>query len=167
RKHAQARHWGDEVLPSLIRPYMSFQRGRDAGDKVDPAPSLCTCNEKHRVLRVVCVHMEYLERVQLVICKRNPAAAQLVRRGLFPCAPLSPTLAVNMDVLEFASELFVRMGPNERAWAATMTKYLKARGHEFATADSLRRRFANALSHYQVLVRLVNAEMAKIIDSFR
>ncbi|KAF9508425.1 hypothetical protein BS47DRAFT_1373667 [Hydnum rufescens UP504] len=47
-----------------------------------------------------------------------------------------------------------------------MTKYLKARGHEFATADSLRRRFANALSHYQVLVRLVNAEMAKIIDSF-
>jgi hypothetical protein len=24
-KHAQARHWGDEVLPSLIRPYMSFQ----------------------------------------------------------------------------------------------------------------------------------------------
>ncbi|KAF9508763.1 hypothetical protein BS47DRAFT_1302293, partial [Hydnum rufescens UP504] len=87
--------------------------------------------------------------------------------GLFPCAPLSPTLAVNMDVLEFALELFVRMGPNEQAWAATMTKYLKARGHEFATADSLRQQFANALSHYQVLVRLVNAEMAKIIDSFR
>ncbi|KAF9518960.1 hypothetical protein BS47DRAFT_1388638 [Hydnum rufescens UP504] len=122
QKHAQARHWGDEV---------------------DPAPSLCTCNEKHCVLRVVCVHMEYLERVQLIICKHNPATAQL-----------------------FASELFVRMGPNERAWAATMTKYLKARGHEFATVDSLRRRFANALSHYQVLVRLVNAEMAKIIDSF-
>ncbi|KAF9520952.1 hypothetical protein BS47DRAFT_1370186 [Hydnum rufescens UP504] len=71
-----------------------------------------------------------------------------------------------MDILEFASELFVHMGPNERAWAATMTKYLKARGHEFATADSLRQRFANALSYYQVLVRLVNTEMAKIIDSF-
>ncbi|KAF9504092.1 hypothetical protein BS47DRAFT_1374422 [Hydnum rufescens UP504] len=72
-----------------------------------------------------------------------------------------------MDILEFALELFVRMGPNEQAWAATMMKYLKARGHEFATADSLHRRFANALLHYQVLVRLVNAEMAKIIDSFR
>ncbi|KAF9504217.1 hypothetical protein BS47DRAFT_1308549 [Hydnum rufescens UP504] len=71
-----------------------------------------------------------------------------------------------MDVLEFASELFVHMGPNEQAWAATMMKYLKARGHEFATADSLCRRFANALLHYQVLVHLINAEMAKIIDSF-
>ncbi|KAF9511904.1 hypothetical protein BS47DRAFT_1298368 [Hydnum rufescens UP504] len=71
-----------------------------------------------------------------------------------------------MDILEFASELFVRMGPNEQAWAATMMKYLKACGHEFATADSLRWRFANALSHYQVLVCLINAEMAKIIDSF-
>ncbi|KAF9509100.1 hypothetical protein BS47DRAFT_1373566 [Hydnum rufescens UP504] len=71
-----------------------------------------------------------------------------------------------MDVLEFASELFVHMGPNEQAWAATMTKYLKACGHEFATVDSLHRRFANALSHYQVLVHLVNAEMVKIIDSF-
>ncbi|KAF9504638.1 hypothetical protein BS47DRAFT_1307870, partial [Hydnum rufescens UP504] len=75
---------------------MSFQWGQDAGDKVDPAPSLCTCNEKHHVLRVVCVHMEYLEHVQLIICKCNPAAAQLVCRGLFPCTPLSPTLAVNM-----------------------------------------------------------------------
>jgi hypothetical protein len=79
---------------------------------------------------------------------------------------LSPMLAVNMDILEFASELFVHMGPNEWAWAATMTKYLKARGHEFATEDSLHQRFANALSHYQVLVHLINAEMAKIMDSF-
>ena len=105
---------------------------------MDPGPSLCACNEKHHVLKVVCVHMEYLECVPLVICKCNPAAAQLICRGLFPCAPLSPTLAVNMDVLEFALELFVRMGPNEWAWAATMTKYLNAHGHEFTTVDSLR-----------------------------
>jgi hypothetical protein len=26
-KHAQVQHWGDEVLPSLICPYMSFQWG--------------------------------------------------------------------------------------------------------------------------------------------
>jgi hypothetical protein len=75
-------------------------------------------------------------------------------------------LAVNMDVLEFALELFVHMGPNKWALAATMTKYLKARGHKFATADSLHWQFANALSHYQVLVHLINAKMAKITDSF-
>jgi hypothetical protein len=80
--------------------------------------------------------------------------------------PLSPMLAVNMDILEFASELFVHMGPNEWAWAATMMKYLKACGHEFATADSLCWQFANTLLHYKVLVCLVNVEMAKIMDSF-
>jgi hypothetical protein len=72
-----------------------------------------------------------------------------------------------MDMLEFVAELFVHVAPNERAWAATLEKYLNARGHRFATKDSLRRRFANALSHYQMLVRLVDVEITKIIDLHR
>lgn len=67
-------------------------------------------------------------------------------------------------MLEFVAELFVHVAPNERAWAATLEKYLSARGYQLATKDSLRRRFANALSHYQMLVRLVDAEISRIID---
>jgi len=67
-------------------------------------------------------------------------------------------------MLEFVSDLFVNMAPNERAWVAALTKYLKAHGHEFATGDSLCQQFANALVPYQVLVQLVKAEMTKIIN---
>lgn len=42
-------------------------------------------------------------------------------------------MAVCMDMLEFVSELFVHVAPNERAWAATLTKYLDSRGYCFST----------------------------------
>ena len=171
RKYAQARRWGDDVLPSLIRPFMRFQRERNTGDGVGDGvgstTEICPCLQSHRLLKIVCVHMEYLEDIELVTCCHNTAAKQLVRRGLFPCSPLAPTLAVSVDMLEFVSELFVNMAPNERAWAATLEKYLKAHGHEFATGDSLHRRFGNALAHYQILMRLVKAEMTRITTVFR
>ncbi|KAF9507226.1 hypothetical protein BS47DRAFT_1271201, partial [Hydnum rufescens UP504] len=152
--------WGDDVLPSLICPFMRFQREWNTGARVDSIEP-CMCSQHHHILKIVCVHMEYLEDIDLVVCSCHPAAIQLVSQGLFPCSPLAPTLAVSMDMLEFVSDLFVNMAPNERAWAATLMKYLKAHGHEFATGDSLRQRFANTLAHYQVLVRLVKAEMTK------
>ncbi|KAF9519022.1 hypothetical protein BS47DRAFT_1258875, partial [Hydnum rufescens UP504] len=46
--------------------------------------------------------------------------------GVFPCAPVSPSLAVSLDMLEFVAELFVHVAPNERAWVATLEKYLNA-----------------------------------------
>ncbi|KAF9505284.1 hypothetical protein BS47DRAFT_1306907, partial [Hydnum rufescens UP504] len=52
-------------------------------------------------------------------------ARQLVLRGLFLCAPLHPSLAVSIDMLEFVAELFVQQAPNERAWAATLENFLK------------------------------------------
>ncbi|KAF9505364.1 hypothetical protein BS47DRAFT_1306737 [Hydnum rufescens UP504] len=137
RKHAQAHQWGNDVLPSLIHPFMSFQREWNAGAQVDLTTDHCLCPEHHRLLKLVCVHMEYLEDIELVICSRHPAGIQLVHQGFFPCSLLAPTLAVSLDMLEFVSDLFVNMAPNEQAWAAALTKYLKAHGHEFATGDSL------------------------------
>ncbi|KAF9509302.1 hypothetical protein BS47DRAFT_1252443, partial [Hydnum rufescens UP504] len=92
---------------------------------------------------------------------------QLMEIGYFPCAPVYPTLAVSLDMLELVSILFVHSAPNERAWAATITKYLKNRGHEFSTGDSLRRWFAAALAQYQVLIQLVDGEMDRITDDIR
>ncbi|KAF9510920.1 hypothetical protein BS47DRAFT_1364244 [Hydnum rufescens UP504] len=84
--------------------------------------------------------------------------------GVFPCAPVWPSLAVSLDMLEFVAELFVHVAPNERAWAATLEKYLNVRGYQFAAKDSLRRQFMNALSHYQMLIRLIDIEISKIVD---
>ncbi|KAF9520246.1 hypothetical protein BS47DRAFT_1370434 [Hydnum rufescens UP504] len=70
-------------------------------------------------------------------------------------------------MLEFIAELFLHIAPNERGWAATLVKYLKARRHCFVTADSFHCRFANALAHYQQLVRLVDAEVEKLVDCSR
>ncbi|KAF9506000.1 hypothetical protein BS47DRAFT_1305850 [Hydnum rufescens UP504] len=62
--------------------------------------------------------------------------SSLSSAGFFPCAPLFPTLAVSLDMLEFVASLFLHTAPNERAWAATLVEYLKAHGYEFATGDS-------------------------------
>ncbi|KAF9518612.1 hypothetical protein BS47DRAFT_1289261 [Hydnum rufescens UP504] len=73
----------------------------------------CLCPEHHHLLKLVCVHMEYLEDIELVICSCHPAGIQLVHQGFFPCSLLAPTLAVSLDMLEFVSDLFVNMAPNE------------------------------------------------------
>jgi hypothetical protein len=108
-----------------------------------------------------------LHDVNLLVCTSHPAPQQLVDLGYFPCSPVYPTLAVSLDMLELVSILFVHAAPNERAWAATITKYLKNRGHEFATGDALRRRFSSALAQYQVLMQLVDGEMGRIICDAR
>ena len=108
--------------------------------------------------------MEQLEDVVLDVCTCRSAAVQIVERGFFPCSPVYPTLAVSLHMLEFVATLFLHVAPNERAWATTVVGYLKARGHEFATGDSFRRRFSNALAYYQILVHIVNAEMTRLVE---
>ncbi|KAF9511594.1 hypothetical protein BS47DRAFT_1258496, partial [Hydnum rufescens UP504] len=127
----------------------------------------CKCGSQHHSLEVVCVHMECVEDITLDICKCRPAPVQLVQRGFFPCSPVCPTLAVSLNMLEFIAELFLHIAPNERGWAATLVKYLKTRGYHFMTADSFHCHFANTLAHYQQLVRLVNAEVEKLVDRSR
>ncbi|KAF9504456.1 hypothetical protein BS47DRAFT_1277394, partial [Hydnum rufescens UP504] len=100
----------------------------------------------------------------LAVCQCQPAATQLIQHGIFPCAPVWPSLAVSLDMLEFVAELFVHVAPNKRAWAATLEKYLNVCGYQFAAKDSLCCRFTNALSHYQMLVHLVDIEISKIVD---
>ncbi|KAF9520230.1 hypothetical protein BS47DRAFT_1357705 [Hydnum rufescens UP504] len=81
------------------------------------------------------------------------APVQLVQHGFFPCTLVWPTLA-----------LFHHIAPNERGWAATLTKYLKTHGYCFTMGDSFHHHFANALAHYQQLVKLIDAEVEKLVD---
>ena len=116
-KEAAAIRWNHVIIPSLIRPFMLFERERlltQAERTVQPEEP-CRCGKKWRVLQVICVYFERLESIALTVCgcPSRTAATQLVNRGLFPCAPLHPSLAVSMDMLEFVAELFVQQAPNE------------------------------------------------------
>lgn len=58
---------------------------------------------------------------------------QLLERGLFPCAPSQPTLAVDLNVLDFARELFVNAAPNTTAWCETLEGFLSSRNFKLKT----------------------------------
>lgn len=109
-----------------------------------------------------------LQRINLRICACSPAAVQLITQGLFPCAPLLPTLAVDIRVLELVSGIFLRMSPNNTAIASTLEDFLDSRGYKLQgevgfrlllfvscshsmMKDPLRRRFGNALLWFNTL----------------
>lgn len=64
----------------------------------------------------------------LTICSCLPAAEQLLLRGYFPSAPLRPTLAFSVRVLEFISLHSLNVAPNVTAWADTLQQYWARRG---------------------------------------
>src|SRR5258705_9154047 len=59
---------------------------------------------------------------------------------------------------------FIHMAPNVCAWTTTTEIMLKQEGYAFDTSDSLCCCFNNALMHYQMLIRLVNAEMGQMVN---
>ncbi|KAF9508082.1 hypothetical protein BS47DRAFT_1303212, partial [Hydnum rufescens UP504] len=124
--------WNHVVIPSLIQPFMLFERERllHQEEHMVQVEEACRCGKQWRLLKVLCMYFERLETIEFHVCSCPSwtAARQLVLRGLFPCAPLHPSLAVSIDMLEFVAELFVQQAPNERAWAATLETFLKRRG---------------------------------------
>ena len=63
---------------------------------------------------------------KLVLCTCTEPLLQLLLRGLFPCAPSEPSLAVDLNVLDFACELFVNAAPNTTTWCETLEGFLSA-----------------------------------------
>ncbi|KZV91907.1 hypothetical protein EXIGLDRAFT_586847, partial [Exidia glandulosa HHB12029] len=56
-------------------------------------------------------------------CLCRPAAQQLVVKGYFPCAPIRPSLAFNLRLLEFISIHSLNVAPNVTAWAMTLESF--------------------------------------------
>jgi len=78
----------------------------------------------------------HTEIEKLVLCTCKDVALQLLGRGLFPCAPIQPTLAVDLQMLDFVRELFVNAAPNMTAWCATLEGFLSARKFKLTTRVS-------------------------------
>jgi hypothetical protein len=99
--------------------------------RVETAPE-CNCHDK-RALEVALVWMTTLERVRIEVCSCNPAPDQLLHAGLFACAPVLPSLAVDIGLLDSAMRLFVNMPPNNTAWCNTLEAFLKSRSYKLMT----------------------------------
>lgn len=61
------------------------------------------------------------------------APLYLLRLGLFPCSPVRPTLAVDLQMLEYVQELFVRSPPNITAWCDSLEAFLGKRNYKTKT----------------------------------
>jgi hypothetical protein len=57
-----------------------------------------------------------------------------MKLGFFPCAPTRPTLAVDINLLQFVSFGFLNMAPNVTGWAKTIEDFLCVRGYVFRGA---------------------------------
>lgn len=53
--------------------------------------------------------------------------------GLFACAPVAPSLAVDLRILELVMNLFARMTPNSTAWCEALETFLNERGYKLNT----------------------------------
>lgn len=82
---------------------------------------------------------EFCGLIELVMQRVCSCAAplHLLRMGLFPCAPIRPTLAVDLNMLEYVNELFVRAPPNITAWCETLESFLGTRRYKVSTKVSL------------------------------
>ncbi|KAJ7220486.1 hypothetical protein GGX14DRAFT_532534 [Mycena pura] len=71
-----------------------------------------------------------------------------MQAGAFACAPLLPSVAVDLRVLEFTTKLFVHIAPNTTAFSEALERALETMGFQLDHRNSLRRRFSNALQWY-------------------
>ncbi|OAX33609.1 hypothetical protein K503DRAFT_794452 [Rhizopogon vinicolor AM-OR11-026] len=109
-----------------------------------------SCNSHH--LTVMLVTFEGLTHLELLTCSCNTAACQLVSRRFFPCAPIAPTLAVDIRVLQLVKELFVRLAPNVTGWCDAFEALLDGMHYRVCAKEGIHRRFNNAYHWYCILL---------------
>ncbi|KAJ8093793.1 hypothetical protein PM082_009654 [Marasmius tenuissimus] len=158
----------EEVIPKIIPSYTKVLYKTNHFTKPPATPNLtCTCTSQPKQLSITVVRWDTLDHLNLRICKCWSAAEQLVQLGLFPCAPLHPSLAVEMKLLEFVTGLFVRVAPNQTAFCGALEEFLANRGYHLAGEDPLRRRFSNALEWYNAMQDMVNVQLDEQVTSQR
>ncbi|PPQ96562.1 hypothetical protein CVT26_006290 [Gymnopilus dilepis] len=167
KKEKQWVRWSQEVIPSMIKPYVSLLKETESLRNLNAARArkLCKGCRGKSTLQVSCIYFEKIENI--VLCTCQPAALQLLSLGLFPCAPLRPTLAVDLNMLEFVRDLFLNSAPNTTAWAETLEAFLGVRQYKLQTRNTLRKRFGNALQWYAVLQDTKNSQVQDVLNNIR
>ncbi|KAK7438106.1 hypothetical protein VKT23_018272 [Stygiomarasmius scandens] len=169
KKERQWKRWLKEVIPTLVNPYMEMLKETDdlREDASLHLTDCCSCNGG-RYLEVSVVRFNSIEKLDVWFCSYcSPVAPQLVRSGLFPCAPFAPTLVVDIRMLDFVSRLFLRISPNVTAWCGTLEDYLRSQGYWLRGQDPLRRRFGNCLLWFTSLQDAVRTLLKSTIENTR
>ncbi|THU94779.1 hypothetical protein K435DRAFT_819914 [Dendrothele bispora CBS 962.96] len=130
-------------------------------------PGRCNCCRNVRELSVKIVRFDKYESVRLWASDCRPAAVQLISSGLFPCAPVYPTLAVDIRMLDFVTRLFLRISPNHTAWCGAVDDYLRCQGYNLEGKDPLRRRFGNSLQWFNSLQASCEAWITSLLNNTR
>ncbi|KAF7343583.1 hypothetical protein MSAN_01978800 [Mycena sanguinolenta] len=168
KRVSQWRRWQTEVLPVLLPLYARLLHETKSLRHLDgrrPTPSTCQCvKNKHKVS---IVHFSSTEDVQLEICKCSTVPMQLMDVGAFGCAPILPTLAVDLRVLEFTANLFLQISPNNTAFTIALERVLATMGFQLDHQNSLRRRFGNCFMWYTHLRDRLKAHYNVIIENVR
>lgn len=150
KKRRQWRKWSETIIPEMLKPYLSLLRETESFRSLDNVRrrQICTGCSEGRVLQVSCIYFNsmYFHTVSLLICclyileidkisvcTCKQAALVLLSLGLFPCAPTYPTLAVDLNLLDFVQQLFVNSSPNVTAWCETLEGFLSARKFKLTT----------------------------------
>lgn len=55
-----------------------------------------------------------------------------MEHGLFRCAPVHPSLAVDIWVLNFVQSLWLRVSPNYTAWTEAWLEFLEGQGYKMS-----------------------------------
>jgi len=110
-----------------------FRYVADNHDYATPLANVC-----HTVLESLTTHS----------CSCVPVFRQLMQQGLFPCSPLAPTLAMDLQVLEFVTHLFVHIPPNNMGWCKTIKEFLDSQGYKLTTKVSLFIKYDTTLLKY-------------------
>ncbi|PPR01991.1 hypothetical protein CVT26_008736, partial [Gymnopilus dilepis] len=166
KKRRQWQKWSEDIIPALLRPYLHLLK-ETSGLRLMESVRRKGCKgcDGVRQLTVSCIYFERIENINLCMCKEP--ALQLLECGLFPCAPSEPTLAVDLNVLDFARELFVNAAPNTTAWCDTLEGFLGSRKYKLKTRNSLRGRFGNALHWYANLTNTANLKIRDYLNAVR
>lgn len=62
-------------------------------------------------------------------CKEHgDYSEQLLRHGFFACAPIKPSMAVDIDMLEYARTQQLTQSPNDSAFAVCLEGTLRGKG---------------------------------------
>lgn len=184
KRENQATRWLNTIIPLLVPVYMQLVEKTGnlcTLDTVSETESACTCSAdalsgRGKVKHIKVILMRWtrklyymhvsstiltwtpvLEEVTIRICPCSLAAPQLLKRGFFPCAPLEPTLAFDLRVMEFAMRLFLHMPPNNTALSTTLEGYLDSMGFKLENRVS----FPSPLAYMR---RLTHAPNRKLFD---
>ncbi|KAJ7501610.1 hypothetical protein B0H11DRAFT_1713561 [Mycena galericulata] len=168
KRAAQWKRWQSDILPTLLphlhRVLQETHSFRDL-DNLEPSRNPCGCTGK--LLKIAIVHFSSIDDVELKVCACAPAPVQLMEMGAFPCAPLHPSLAVDLRVLEFSRNLFLQISPNNTAFTVALERVLESMGFQLDHHNSLRRRFGNCLMWYTHLRNLSTQHYDDMIEAVR